>query len=374
MREKATIFFMVSIDMLTKGGAKWEDRLEDSLRRSGISWRAYTCNRISATRRLISQRLLMPLYIDLTLSYGERWGQLFRFIANTDEHQTVDIVRNLLFPYIRNSRVAKKGNLPSVGKWDGKLSVREAIEAKLKNFTLETVQGAYDIPVGFGFSGAIANSHEKVTTPYNWLRGRKMYAFLKDQLELEYTPEQKQFIITLQIGREDRMFEIGIRVFAKVPSFRGDEKPHNIVISNLPIYSRGQGIPEAAKRRGYDVFVQDDCKRNFFSDDKFGRKRPYVIGEETRNENELDHHFVLVVEAASGLISRQYPELAVDNPIPKMPEGVEDLVEAAFKRIRILEPSKNRATMLWKSTNLMQVYTMMAVAYLNSKRLAENRA
>lgn len=364
---------MVNIEMLTKGGTKWKDRLEDSLSRSGISWERYIKNRDSAVRELIRQRLLMPIYTDLTFSYGERWRQLFEFIANTGEHQTIVIVRNLLFPYIGNGSLAKKGNLLSVGGWNGTLSVREAIEAKLENFTLEGVQGADDVPVGFGFSGAIANSHEKVTTIYNWLRGRKKYASLKELFELQHA-EGKPFTIRLQMGREERAFETGIRVVAEAPSFGGDEPPHDVAISNLPIYSLSQGITEATRRRGYEVFVQDNCKRNQFSDDKFGRKRLLGLDEEVKNENELDHHFVLVVEAASDLISRQYPGLAIDSPIPKVPEGVEGLVEAAFKRIRVLEPRKNKEMMLWESTNLMQVYTMMAMAYLNSKRLAESRA
>lgn len=362
---------MISTELLTKGGTRWRERLEDSLRRSGISRREYNENKSAAIRRLIGLRFLMPLQFDMTSSYGERWRQFFQFITNTEDYQTVDIVRNTLFPYIGNGRLAKKGSLLSVGGWDGKLTVREAIEAKQKSFSLEGIQGVGDIPVAFGFAGASANSHEKVTTLYNWLKGRKMYASLTDPQELRYALEGNQLMIRLQIGNQDRALESGIRVIGRVPSFRGDGEPHDVAISNLPIYQISQGVSDAAKRKGYDVFVQDGCKRNFFSDDKFGRLPGF--DEEAKNENELDHHFVLVVEAASRLVSEQYPRLAIDNPIPEIPKGVEELVEVAFRRIRVFEPSKNKATMLWESTNLMQVYTMMALAYQNSRRLAESR-
>lgn len=355
--------------MLTRGGTKWKERLEDSLRKANISWSDYTARKDAATRTLVSRRLLMPLYVDFATSPGERWRQLFELLANTEEHQTVAVTRSQFFPAIGNSSLPKKGNLLYLGEWDSRQSVREGIEAEQESFTLERVRGMGDIPVGFGFSGTSANSHDKVTTPYNWLKGRKMLASLADQLDIQYATEGKRFAVKFQMGREDRAFENGIRVLAKVPSFGGNDSEHNVMISSLPIY-QGQEVPEEAKRRGYDIFVQDDCKRHFFADDKFGRARLPGFDDETRNENELDHHFVLVVDAASELIGRQNPGITIDNPIPKIPSGVEDLVEVAFQRIRLLEPSRNRAAMLWESTSLMQVYTMMAIGYLNSKRLA----
>ena len=195
---------------------------------------------------------------------------------------------------------------------------------------------------------------------------------LEGQPAIFYEVTGKRPTLRLQFGREDlsQAFETGIRVVAEdIPSLSGEQTPHKVTVMNLPVYDEREGVVQRTKRRGYDLFTSDDCMRNVFSDDKFSRKIKGIAGrtERTTSENEVDHHTIVTILLASDLVSQQYPGLAVDNPIPKVPEGVEELVEVTFRRIRVVG-IRNDERMLWESTALMQIYTMMTIAYLNTRK------
>ncbi|MBI2175969.1 hypothetical protein HYU40_01290 [Candidatus Woesearchaeota archaeon] len=372
----------MDVSLLIEGGTQWKERLEDALRRADVTAGTYNRDKPGITRALIQKRILLPLHVDFTQTYGQRWLGLFTFLESTEEHQTVMIVRNQFFPPMDDLSLPKRWYLLPARRWHpekGKdnLSVREALEAKLRGFTLEQVIGIDDVPVGLDFAGVSANTHYKVTNPYNWLRGRKMLAAFEEQLTIRYEPFGKNMTIRLQFGREDlsQALEGGIRIVAEnVPSFSGEQAPHKITITGAPVYYVETDVDEKAKRRGYDIFTSDDCMRNVFSDDKFSRKIKSVFGKQDRvgSENEFDHHSVLVLDAAAKLVSQQYPFIALDDPIPAVPEGVEELVEVAFRRIRVTGPGvADEGIMLWQSKALMQIYTIMATAYMNGKRLQE---
>ena len=374
----------MDISLLAEGGTQWSERLEATLRRADISQGAYNRDKAGTTRNLIQKRLIMPLYVDFSQPYGQRWLGLFTFLDATEEHQTVVVVRNQLFPPMNDISLPKRWYLLPAKRWnpergDNNLSARGALEARLTSFTLEQVKGIEDVPIGLDFAGVSANTHYKVTTPFNWLRGRKMFAAYEQQLEARYEPAGKNPTIRLQFGRADlsQALDAGIKIITEnVPSLSGEQAPHKITITGIPIYYVEMNVDEKIKRRSYDLFTSDDCMRNIFSDDKFSRKIKSNFGQEERtgNENEIDHHSVLVLDAAAKLVSRQYPILAMENPIPAVPEGVEELVETAFRRIRVVGPGvAEDGIMLWQSKALMQIYTMMSIAYLNSKRLQYQR-
>ncbi len=372
----------MDLRMLVNGGSRWQERLEEALRGAGITKGAYTRDVAGVTRQLIQKRLLMPLYVDFSQAYGQRWLGLFQMLEKTGPEQTVLVIRNQLFPGMDDLSLPKRWYLLPARRWNpekgnGNLSVREALKAKLEGFTLEQVSGADNIPVGLDFAGVGANTHYKVTTPYNWLRGRKMLA--DTGAKLTYEPSGKNATIRLQFGRDDlsQALDVGIRIVAEnVPSISDEQGPHKVVITNVPVYYVEKGVDERTKRRGYSVFTSDDCMRNAFADDKFSRKvkSPFKLEERVGSENELDHHSVFVLDAAASMVSSQYPILAIDNPLPEVPEGTEELVETAFRRIRVIGPGvANDGIMLWQSKALMQIYTMMSIGYLNSKSLAKQR-
>jgi len=154
-----------------------------------------------------------------------------------------------------------------------------------------------------------------------------------------------------------------------VPSLSGEEAPHTIVMTQVPVYPTNASINERVKRIGYDLVTSDDCTRYTFSEDKFSRliKPAFGRGERKRSENELDHHSVFVMEAGSEELSREYPDLAIDNPFPQLPVELEKHVEVAFNRIMVRRDSTPERMMLWESVALMQIYTMMAIGYINSQ-------
>ncbi len=372
----------MDLALLVGGGTLWQERLEEALKRSNLAQSAYKRDKPGVTRVLIQNRHLMPLYVDFSQTYGQRWLGLFQLLNTTQPHQTIMIVRNQFFPPMDDVSLPKRWYLLPAKRWNPEkgndnLSARESLEAKLHGFTLEQVWGIDDVPVGLDFAGVGANTHYKVTNPYNWLRGRKMLS--NQSPTVRYEPSGKNATIRLQFGREDlsQALDFGIRIIAEnVPSLSGEQEPHKLTIANVPLYYVDTGVSEIGKRRGYDIFTSDDCMRNAFADDKFSRKIKSQFGrqERTGSENEFDQHSVFVLDAAAVLVSQQYPMLAMDNPIPEVPNGVEELVELAFRRIRVIGPRiADEGIMLWQSKALMQVYTMMGIAYLNSKQLQEQR-
>ncbi len=372
----------MDLALLVEGGTLWQERFEKALQRSNLAQSAYKRDKTGVTRTLIQNRLLMPLYVDFNQTFGQRWLGLFQLLNVTQPHQTIMIVRNQFFPPMNDVSLPKRWYLLPAKRWDSEkgndnLSVKESLEAKLHGFTLEQVRGIDDVPVGMDFAGVGANTHYKVTNPYNWLRGRKMLS--SQSPTVRYEPSGKNATIRLQFGREDlsQALDVGIRIVAEnVPSLSGEQEPHKLTITNVPVYYVEMGVNEITKRRGYGIFTSDDCMRNAFADDKFSRKVKSQFGREERtgSENEFDHHSVFVLDAAAVLVSQQYPMLAIDNPIPKVPNGVEELVELTFRRIRVIGPGvTDEGIMLWQSKALMQVYTMMGIAYLNSKQLQEQR-
>ena len=375
----------MDISTLAEGGTSWQQRLEDSLRKADITGQSYKTDQPGVTRAIIQRRLLMPLYVDFNQTYGQRWLNFFKFAGNTEDHQTIMIVRNQFFPPMDDRSLPKRWYLLPAKRWDsskgnGNSSVREALEARLKGFSLEHVIGVDDVPIGLDFAGVGANSHIKVTNPYNWFRGRKMFDAYEKKLIMLYEAVGKKLTIRLQFGRDDlsQAFDVGIRIVAEnVPSLSGEEAPHKVTITDVPVYYVNADVDERAKRRGYDIFTSDDCTRNVFSDDKFSRKMKSAFGREERtgSENEFDHHSVLVLEAACKEASRMYPILALDNPIPALPNGIEELIDLAFRRVRIVGPGvASEGMMLWESKALMQIYTMMGIAYLNTRKTQEQKA
>ncbi|MFH1105638.1 MAG: hypothetical protein V1731_00290, partial [Candidatus Aenigmatarchaeota archaeon] len=240
------------------------------------------------------------------------------------------------------------------------LSVREAQEEQMNRFTLKNVKDFSDLPIGFDFEGVGPNTDFKPNTPYNWCRGREMYAssFFR-----------KNTKVVLQAGKDDlsQAFSQGMCVTIRgLPSLSGENAPHNIVLANVPVYDASRGIDERTKRIGYALSTSDDCGRSIYSGDKFSRRIKTAFGREerVRSENEIDHHSVYGIEAACNLITVQYPGLAIDNPIPSLPDDFGKYLDFAFRRIRVM--NKNQGRMLWESNALMQMYCMAAIGYLNT--------
>ncbi len=366
----------MNIDMLINGGTRWQERLEDALSRAGITRNNYTRDKAGATGKLVRQRLLLPVYVrDFDQPIGERWMGVFEFLERTENYQTVSIPRNQFFPSMDDLSLPKRWYLLPAKRWepnrgDGNLSVREALEEQRDRFTLAKVVTFEDLPIGFDFEGVGPNSDIKPTTLYNWVRGRAMYGSAQFR---------RQAKVTLQTGRLDlsQAFSQGIRVTAhNVPSLSGESAPHDLVLTNAPVYEIASGVGAATKRTGYGITTSDDCGRNTFSDDKFSRKIRTAFGleERVRSENEFDHHSIFVIEAACDLIAAQYPGLAIDNPIPAVPSEVDRFLDVAFSRIRVIDPKdRNSGYMLWESKALMQLYTMAVIGYLNTKKEQEQR-
>ncbi len=366
----------MNIELLLNGGTRWQERLEDSLRRTGISWGSYTKDKASTTKKLVQQRLLYPIYVpDLREPVGERWTGVFRSLDRTEDRQTITLLRNQFFPPMGDLSLPKRWYLLPAKRWEpsrgnDNMSVREAQEEQMNRFTLSSVATFDDLPIGFDFEGVGPNTDIKPNTAYNWRRAREMYK----------TPAfRKHTKVTLQVGREDlfQAFTQGIRVTVTgLPSLSGESAPHDLVLTNMPVYQTCQEIDVRTKRIGYGISTSDDCGRSTFSGDKFSRKIKTVFGleERARSENEFDHHSIFGIEAACNLISAQYPGLSIDNPIPELPKGFDRYLDLAFTRIRVLDKKdKNGGYMLWESNALTQIYSMTVIGYLNDKRLQEQR-
>ncbi|MFH0889629.1 MAG: hypothetical protein V1836_00610 [Candidatus Aenigmatarchaeota archaeon] len=355
----------MDIDTLINGGTTWQERLEDSLRRIDVSWGNYTRNKPGVTREIVQKRFLLPIYVpDFTMPVGERWTGVFETLEKTKEHQTIGVPRNQFFPPMNDRSLPKRWYLLPAKRWEynrDNLSVREAQEEQMNRFTLDHVKTFDDLPIGFDFEGIGPNTDMKPNTPYNWYRGRKMYG----------SPLfRKRAKVVLQAGREDlsQAFSQGISVNIRdLPSLAGESAPHDIVLTNVPVYEINRGVDERTKRIGYGIRTSDDCERHIYSNDKFTRKIKTAFGSEerVRSENEFDHHSIYGIEAGCDLIAVQYPGLAIDNPIPALPDGFEKYIDFAFKRIRVMD--KNEGNMMWESKALMQIYGMAVIGYLNAK-------
>lgn len=358
-------------DTLINGGTTWQGRLEDSLRRAGTSWGNYARNKAGVTRELVRKRLLLPIYVpDFSEPVGERWSGIFDTLHETEDYQTLSIPRNQFFPSMDDLSLPKRWYLLPAKRWEPErgnenLSVREAQEKQMNSFTLKRVKDFDDLAIGFDFEGVGPNTDFKPNTPYNWYRGREMYAsqFFR-----------KRAKIALQAGKEDlsQAFSQGMRVtISELPSLSGESAPHDIVLANVPVYDASRGIDERTKRVGYGISTSDDCGRSTYSGDKFSRKIKTAFGREerVRSENEIDHHSIYGIEAACDLIAIRYPGLAIDNPIPSLPDGFEKYLNFAFRRIRVMDKDEGR--MLWESNALMQIYCMAVIGHLNAKRAGQ---
>lgn len=362
--------------MLTNGGTTWQERLEGALRKIDISWYNYTRDKPGATRKLVQQKLLLPIYVpDFTEPIGERWMGVFGILEKTEDSQTISIPRNQFFPHMDDLSLPKRWYLLPAKRWepgrgDDNLSVREAQEEQMNRFTLANVKTFDDLPIGFDFEGVGPNTDIKPNTPYNWRRAREMYK----------SPDfRRRAKVTLQVGKEDlsQVFSQGIRVTINdLPSLSGESAPHDIVLTNVPVYEVERGVDVRTKRVGYGISTSDDCGRSTYSEDKFSRKikTPFGLGERMRSENEFDHHSIFGIEAACDLIGVQYPGLAIDNPIPALPDGFDRYLDFAFRRIRVIDPRSKNDYMLWESKALMQLYSMAVIGHLNAKRTEEQAA
>ncbi len=349
--------------LLIKGGTSYGERLEDALRRADITQDSCRKDPLSARRKLVGNRLFMPLYVDWASSYDARWADFFRMVENTEGFQNIEIRKNDLFPRMKGISILKTCYLLPAKRWRSqkeKLSAREAVEEALSGFTLEDVKKVADIPVGFDFKG---NGHFKVGSPYNKLRARALYE-----------KRARQATVRIHIGKDDfsEALRQGILIEAdNVPSLSGENGPYTVTIGSVPVYFLEHGFGEKAKAVSYEIFNSDvECGRKNFSEYKFGRRIKAAFGKTKRSgrEDEFDHHPLFVLDAASDIIKARYPGLAIDNPFPEVRNGVEDFVEAAYKRIVVTrEDATPRKIMLWQSVALMQVCTMMAVGYLNMK-------
>lgn len=364
----------MNMQILLNGGTRWQERLEDSLKRAGASWGSYTHDKPGVTRKLVQQKLLFPVYVqEFSEPVGKRWEGIFGILAGTEDYQTISLPRNQFFPPMADLSLPKRWYLLPAKRWEpsrggNNLSVREAQEEQMNRFTLSGVATFDDMPIGFDFEGVGPNTDIKPNTTYNWRRAREMY---------KAPAFRRHAKVTLQIGREDlsQAFNQGISVtVSNLPSLSGESAPHDIVITNVPVYQASLGVDERTKRVGYGISTSDDCGRSAFSGDKFSRKIRTAFGleERVRSENEFDHHSIFGIEAACNLISAQYPGLLIDNPIPELPEGFDRYLDLAFTRLRIIDlKDKNGGYMLWESNALMQLYSMVVIGYLNDKRVLE---
>ncbi len=360
----------MSIVNLINGGTTWQERLEDSLQRAGTSWGYYTRDKSGVTRNIVRKKLLMPIYVpDFSEPVGERWEGIFDTLNNTEDYQTLVLNRNHFFPPMDDRSLPKRWYLLPAKRWEPdrvNMSVREAQEEQMNRFNLKNVKYFDDLPIGFDFEGVGPNSDMKPNTPYNWYRGRKMH---KSPFFRERTK------VALHTGKEDlsQAFAQGIRVkITGLPSLASETAPHDIVLTNVPVYDASIGVDERTKRIGYGIRTSDDCARSAYSEDRFGRKIRTAFGREERmrSENEFDHHSIYGIEAACGLIGIQHPGIVIDNPIPSLPPGFEKYMDFAFSRIRV--SGRNESRMLWESTALMQIYSMAVIGYLNAKRGQNN--
>ncbi len=358
----------MNIRLLVDGGTKWQERIEKALKSVKLTWYRYTRDKANATKVLVGKRLLLPTYVDLSQNYGERWRGLFQLLSGTNTDQTIVIRRNQFFPMMDDLSLTKRCYLLPAKRWESgrpvNPSVREGLEQQLENFTLEQVKDVREIPTGLDFEGVGPNTDMKVTTAYNWIREQAIY---------NNPAWKKKAKVKLHMGKDDlsQALEQGIRIVAEnVPSLSGEEAPHVLTITNAPIYVENIGPSELTKRTGYGIKTSDDCGRAVFCDYKYGRiiKTAFGLEERVRSENEFDHHSILTLDIAKDMLAVQYAGLTLDYPIPAVPKGVEEFVEAAFRRIRVTDDKiANGGKMLWESVALMQIYTMMACAYVNTK-------
>ncbi len=367
----------MNIGMLIDGGATWRERLEDALARTDIGWYNYTRDKPGATRKLVQQKFLLPIYVpDLSEPVGKRWMGVFGILENTEDDQTITIPRNQFFPSMNDLSLPKRWYLLPAKRWepgrgDDNLSVNEAIKGQMNRFTLANVKTFDDLPIGFDFEGVGPNTDMKPNTPYNWRRAREMYR----------SPDfRRRAKVTLQFGKEDlsQARPQGIKVTVNgLPSLSGESAPHDIVLTNVPVYEESLGVDVRTKRIGYGISTSDDCGRSIYSDDKFTRKikTPFGLEERVRSENEFDHHSIFGIEAACDLIAVQYPGLAIDNPFPALPDGFDRYLDFAFRRIRVIDTrNRNNGFMLWESKALMQLYGMAVIGYLNAKKTEDQTA
>ncbi len=349
--------------LLIEGGASYREKLEDALRKAGITSTSYRSDPATAERKLVGKKLFLPPYVEAGSPYGERWAGFFQLIENTRNHQTLIIRAGQFFPAIRELSLLKKGYLLPARRWRNqkeKMSVREVLGAALSEFTLGSVVEAKRAPSGLDFS---SGDSYKPTSPYNWLRGDAM---------LEFLWFRDNVTVKIQVGKDDysQALNTGVRLVATgLNSLSGEEAPHEITIDRVPVYLLSKGVTELTKRVGYGIHTSDDCKRSVFSEDKFGRETGRKK-ERTGPENEFDHHSYFVLKIAGEQIRKEHPILAIDDIFPKLPAGLEQLIEPAFKRIVVIKRNgdgEEKREMLWESVARMQVYTMMAVGYLNMK-------
>ena len=356
---------------MVEGGPSVNDRLYGSLERAGISHAQYRANKIDAERTLVSQRLLLPLYLERDSTHGQRWENLFQMLENTDEHQTIIVPAGQILPPDKLLSLPKTGYLLHAKRWPNqqeKLSVREAIEQRLTSFYLEDVKDVSDVPVGIDFQGISKSSNFNVTSPFNWIRGRELYKQFGSQAK-----------VSLQFGGDNlyRAIEQGIIALVRdVPSIKGTQSPHIVRINNIPVYFDNQGPSQTTKAIGYDLITSDTCERSTFSGDSFSRKiKPaFSMEERLHDETEFDHHSDFVLRAAVDAVPNEYIGMSVDYPFPELRSGVEEIADEIFKRVMITRGNNGKIErkMLSESVVLKQIVYMMAIAHVNSKNRKES--
>ncbi len=362
----------MNINLLNGGGDTIEDRFKVALPHSGLKPEGQRTIRDLFENVYVQKKLWVPLYVDPGSDYGKRWGDLFDLIANTEDHQTIIIARGQFFPMLDHNTLHKRWYILPALRWDHNrhpmLSSREALQQRLDSYRLKDIHKLMDVAIALDFQGIGKDGDYRITTPFDWLRARIMYEAWKDQLK-----------IVIREGREDlsEAFNQGVIIEAKgVPSLSGEQAPHEIVARNVAVYDGSFGPTDMTRIVSYGLRTSDDCSRHTFSQEKFYRRMNPAFGyvKRTGEEIDIDHHTGLIILAAAEAMPRQRPGLGVYNPLPEVPKGVEQLVDVAYKRIMITEGEDNGRHMLWEFNGLMKIYTMMAVAYLNTKQRQEQRA
>ncbi len=363
----------MDINLLNSGGDTVAGRFKAALPHSGLRPEgAQRTIRGVFEKFYIQKKLWIPLYVDPSSDYGKRWGDLFDLIANTEDHQTIIIARGQFFPPLDHTTLHKRWYRLPAPRWNPNrrpmLSSREALQQRLDSYRLEDIHKLMDVAVALDFQGIGKDGDYRITTPFDWLRARVMYEAWKGRLKIK-----------IREGRDDlsEAFNQGVIIEATgVPSLSGEQAPHEMVARNVAIYDESLGPTNRTRIASYGLRTSDDCSRHTFYNERFYTLINPAFGkdERTGEDIDVDHHTGLIMLVAEDVMPAQRPGLKIYNPLPQVPQGIEQLVDVAYKRIMITEGKENERRMLWELNGLMKIYTMMAVAYLNTKQRQEQGA
>lgn len=362
----------MDINLLNGGGDTVENRFKVAFEHSGLRPEGKRRIRDVFEGFYVKNELWIPLYADPASDYGERWKILFELIEKTKDHQTIIIPKGQFFPQLDHNTLHKRWYALPAKRWDpNKRPVagsREALEDRLNSYSLEDIHKLNDTAIALDFQGIGKDGDYRITTPFDWLRARVMYEAWKDKVK-----------IVIREGKGDLSdaFNKGVIIEAKeLPSLSGEDAPHDIVVRNVAVYDLRFKPTDRTRIASYGLRTSDDCLRHTYGSEKFYRLMNPAFGEvmRTGEEEDIDHHTGYVLLAAEDIMPRQRPGLSIYNPLSKVPDGVERLVDVPYKRIMITEGQEKERRMLWELTGLMKFYTMMAVAYVNSKQRQKQSA